>query len=352
MARGVTESPERVLVVGPAWIGDMVMSQVLYRYLSRARPGIAIDVLAPPWSAPLLMRMPEVRRHIDLPAAHGELALGLRRTVGRALRAAAYDRAIVLPNSLKSALVPWFARVPLRTGWRGEMRYGLLNDLRLLDRAALPRMSERFLALGLPPGEALPEAPPRPALAVDSAVARARLQAFGMDFAAPLLALCPGAAGGGAKRWPAEYYAQVARHCLGRGWQVALFGSAAERRLCARIAAASGPGRALTDLAGRTTLDEAIDLLSRAAAVVSNDSGLLHVAAATGRPLLAVYGPTSPDFTPPLAERAAVLRADIDCAPCHRRECPLGHHRCLREITPAQVIARLEMLIDDRGTGG
>jgi heptosyltransferase-2 len=315
------------------------------------RPGVQIDVLAPAWSGPLLARMPEVRRAIALPAGHGEVALGRRWRVARELRAGRYDQAILLPNSLKSALVPFFAGIPRRTGWRGEMRYGLLNDLRLLDEAALPSMAERFAALALAPGAPLPEQLPAPRLAVAPAAARRSAERFGIDPRRPLLALCPGAEFGAAKRWPPQYYAELAREFLGRGWQVALYGSANDRGVCAQVRRCAGDARHCLDLAGRTSLAEVVDLLSLSAAAVSNDSGLMHVAAALRVPLLALYGATSPAFTPPLSPLSDTLVSDIGCAPCFARECPLGHHRCMGEMLPRQVVGALDALLARRGRG-
>ncbi len=137
----------KILVIGPSWVGDMMMSQSLYRTLKAEYPSAEIDVMAPAWCRPLLARMPEVNQALAMPLGHGALALGERRRLGHALRANGYDRAYVLPNSFKSALVPFFANVPQRTGWRGEMRYGLLNDLRVLDKAAFPLMVQRYVAL-------------------------------------------------------------------------------------------------------------------------------------------------------------------------------------------------------------
>jgi heptosyltransferase-2 len=340
---------ENILVVGPSWVGDMVMSQVLYMHLQQTRPGVAIDVLAPAWSEPLLARMPEVRRAINKPIGHGEPALGRRRRLGRELRDAHYDQCILLPNSFKSALIPFFARIPRRTGWRGEMRYGLVNDLRILDEAALPLMVQRFIALGQDPGEPLPEQLPVPRLVVDGARARTCRDKFHLEGDKPILGLCPGAEFGGAKRWPAGHYAEIARHYLARDWQVTLYGSGNDRPVTAEIRHACGDHPAVHDLAGQTQLGEAVDLLSLSAAVVSNDSGLMHIAAALGRPLVAVYGPTSPAFTPPLSDNSAVLAGDIDCAPCFKRECPLKHHRCMRDLEPARVAATLDALLQ---TGG
>ncbi len=323
----------------------MVMSQVLYAYLQQSRPGVTIDVLAPAWSQPLLQRMPEVRSAIPMPVGHGELGLGRRWRLGRELRSRHYDQALLLPNSLKSALVPLIAGVPRRTGWRGELRYGLVNDLRLLDEQALPLMVQRFVALALDAGEALPQALPAPRLAVDADQARRCREQLGLAPARPLLALCPGAEFGGAKRWPAARYGELARRYLAQGWQVALFGSGNDRAVTGGVREFAEGHDFCFDLAGRTRLAEAVDLLSLAAAVVSNDSGLMHIAAALARPLVVIYGATSPGFTPPLNAKAAIVASDIDCAPCFQRECPLGHHRCMREIPMERVAGALDALL-------
>jgi heptosyltransferase-2 len=343
----VPETGEKVLIVGPSWVGDMVMSQVLFIYLQQTRPGLVIDVLAPAWSAAIVQRMPQVNRAIAMPIGHGQLALGHRRRLGRELRQEHYDQAILLPNSFKSALIPYFARIPRRTGWRGEMRYGLLNDLRVLDEATLPLMVQRFVALAMAPGAAVPGQLPEPHLVVDPQAAQRCRSMVGLSADQPILALCPGAEFGAAKRWPAQYYAQLARNYLARDWQVALYGSANDREVCAQIKEASGDHPHCHNLAGDTSLAEVVDLLSLSAAVVSNDSGLMHIAAALQRPLLAIYGATSPGFTPPLSAASALLVSDIDCAPCFQRECPLGHHRCMQEITPQLAAAKLETLLAD-----
>ena len=213
----MTEDADRFLVIGPSSVGDMVMAQVLFRYLRGVRPGILIDVLAPDWSAPLLRRMPEVRRAIPMPVGHGELRLAQRWRIGRALRGERYRQAIVLPNSLKSALVPCFAGIRRRTGWRGEMRYGLLNDLRVLDPEALPQMAQRFLALGMPRGATLPRHMPGPRLQADPSAAAAVVARLGLETGRDTLALCPGAEFGPAKQWPASYFAQFAADYLERG---------------------------------------------------------------------------------------------------------------------------------------
>ena len=345
----MNDTPEKILVVGPAWVGDMVMSQSLYLALQESRPGASIDVLAPAWSEPLIARMPEVRQAIIQPIGHGELGLVRRYKLAQQLRKASYTQAILLPNSFKSALVPFLAGIPKRTGWRGELRYGLLNDLRVLDEEKLPLMVQQFVALGFESSESLPEPLPVPRLVVDREQARRCAEKFELDPARPILALCPGAEFGAAKRWPAEYFADIGRRYLAQGWQLALYGSSKDREVTSEIYERCGKHTACRDLAGRTELAEAVDLLSLSRAVVSNDSGLMHIASALRRPVLVVYGATSPEFTPPLSPLAETMASDIDCAPCFARECPLGHHRCMREAMPEQLAVKLDGLLARSG---
>ena len=336
-----------ILIIGPSWVGDMVMAQTLFTCLKqRHGDGCMIDVLAPDWSRPILERMPEVRSALSFPLGHGALELATRRRIGRSL-AGQYDQAILLPNSLKSALVPFFADIPLRTGWRGEMRYGLLNDVRKLDKDAYPLMIERFMALAYEPGIELPKPYPRPALQIDPASREQALPHFGLELDRPVLALCPGAEFGEAKRWPSEHYAAVADAHIRQGWQVWLFGSKKDHAVAEQIRGRLIPGlrEEATNLCGDTSLAQAIDLLSCADAVVSNDSGLMHVASALNRPLVAVYGSTSPGFTPPLADRVETLQLGLDCSPCFDRTCRFGHYNCLRDLMPAQVNAALDRLV-------
>jgi heptosyltransferase-2 len=322
-----------VLVVGPSWVGDMVMIEPLLALLKERHPAPAIDVLAPAWSRPLLERMPAVRRAIDLPIGHGALALTERWRIGRMLRGR-YSEAIVLPGSWKSALIPFFAGIRRRTGFVRELRFGLLNDIRRLDKRALPMTVQRFWALGNESGTP-PPARLIPRLHSDPAAVAATRAALGMTGQAPVLVLCPGAEYGPAKRWPTAHFAAVACHHLARGWQVWLLGSAKDAPVTAAIAA-QAPGAA--DLAGRTDLGQACDLIAAADLVISNDSGLMHVAAAFDRPLVAVYGSSDPGFTPPLSPRARVLTLNLPCSPCFKRECPLGHLNCLNDLPPARVL--------------
>ena len=195
--------PDATLIVGPAWVGDMVMAQALFALLRQAAPDTAIDVVAPAWSEPLLARMPEVRSTVMLPLGHGQFGFMPRYRIGRGLRARRYGHAIVIPRSLKSAFVPFFAGIPRRTGFRGEMRYGLLNDVRELDRTRLDQTVKRFISLGLPANAELPH-PPAPKLPID-VPNRDRPRARLGSYDSPLVAVMPGAAYGPAKCWPIDY---------------------------------------------------------------------------------------------------------------------------------------------------
>lgn len=327
----------RILVVGPAWVGDMVMAQSMFRLIKARQPESIIDVVAPAWTEPLLARMPEINDAIPMPLGHGQFQLGVRWQIGKKLRHRHYDRAIVLPRSLKSAITPFAARARIRTGYLGEMRWGLLNDVRKLDREALPRTVDRFNNLALDKNEPLPEKTPLPKLVTGTAEAKACLQRLGYERPdGPVLGLCPGAEYGPAKRWPVEHFVSVGRSMQQQGWAVWLFGSGKDVE--ATRAIASQLGEAHLDLGGITSLGEAIDLMAMTDAVVSNDSGLMHVAAAVDRPLVALYGSSDPGFTPPLNDKASILRLGLECSPCFKRVCPLGHTRCLYDLKPEQVL--------------
>lgn len=339
---GSASDPDALLVVGPSWVGDMVMAQSLFKVLRANNPETAIDVLAPGWSLPLLERMPEVRAGIEMPLGHGRLGLGERWQLGRSLRGR-YRQAIVLPNSWKSALLPLAAAIPLRTGWRGEMRYGLLNDIRRLDKQRYRMTVQRFVALAVDLAASLPAIPP-PRLAVRVADVQAAMQALGIGKQArrKVLALCPGAEYGPAKQWPTVHFAELGRQFARQGWELWLFGSEKDRAICDGIAATC---KVVTNLAGRTTLEQAVDLMSLADAVVSNDSGLMHVAAALDRPLVALYGSSDPGFTPPLNARHRIVSLGLDCSPCFRRECPLGTTACLVDMSVERVATALHEVV-------
>lgn len=323
----------------------MVMAQSLFKVLRRLRPDVEIDVLAPGWSMPLLERMPEVSDAIEMPIGHGRLGLGVRYRLGRSLAARGYAQAILLPNSLKSALVPFWARIPRRTGWVGEQRYGLLNDIRRLDKERLTMTVQRFVALAYPPGTDHIDDIPAPGLRVSDPDIKTARDELGLgETQGRLLILCPGAEYGPAKCWPREYYAELASRKIADGWSVWLFGSAKDGAVCAAVNATAGGG--CVDLSGRTSLAQAVDLMSLADAVVSNDSGLMHVAAALDRPLVAIYGSSDPGFTPPLNRRHRILHLGLDCGPCFKRECPLMHLDCLKGIGVDMVVAALQQVVE------
>ncbi len=333
--------PMRILIMGPAWVGDMVMAQSLFITLKQHNPDCQIDVLAPAWTLGLLERMPEVSQALPMPLlARGQLGLMKRIRLGKGLRSHHYDQAILLPNTWKSAITPFFANIPLRTGYVGECRWGLLNDIRRLDKTVLTQTVQRFVALAArsQPTTAAPLCP-EPRLTVSIENRQQALEKLNLHTNGKILALCPGAEYGEAKRWPAAHYAQVARDRLQAGWQVWLFGSAKDAPVAAEINGLSDHG--CVDLCGKTGLGEAVDLLSIADAVISNDSGLMHVAAALNKKLIALYGSSDPRFTPPLNANAKIISLGLDCSPCFKRECPLGHTHCLVHITPHQVLEEI-----------
>jgi heptosyltransferase-2 len=328
---------ERILVVAPSWVGDAILSEPLIALLREPYEAPIVDVLAPAWCAPVYARMRGVRRIVDNPFAHGELALPARRRLAQELRAEGYTRAFVLPNSWKSALVPFLARVPRRTGYVGEARFGLLNDARTLDRKALPRLVNRYAALAGAPRTLIPT-PPAPVLVPDLANRAAALRALRLRTSTPAAILCPGAEFGAAKRWPPNHFADLGAQLLRDGLQVWIVGSPNDRLAADAVLQAAGEaGRKFRDLTGRTDLGTAVDLLAVARLVVSNDSGLMHAAAAVGAPLVALFGSSSPTYTPPLSPVARVARIDIACSPCFKRECPLGHFKCMRDLSPSIV---------------
>jgi len=329
----------KILIVAPNWIGDALLAQPLFARLRKKLPGVVIDALAPPWTAPVLRRMPEIDDVAEAPFDHGELALVARWRLGRRLRSRRYDEAIVLPNTFKAALVPYFAGIPLRAGFVGESRHGLLNVVHQLDEKRTPLMAERYAQLAEKPGTKAALPLPETRLRIDEANLVIDLSRLRLSRAKPVVALCPGAEYGPSKRWPARHFAALARKLGALGYAVWLFGSGKERTIGEEIAAASEG--AASNLCGRTDLASAIDLLSLAEVVVSNDSGLMHVAAGVGRPLVALYGSSSHEHTPPLARGFRIVRTGIECSPCFARECPLGHFKCMNDLAPERVMAEI-----------
>ena len=308
------------------------MAQALLLLLKQRDPERDLDVLAPDWSLPIVSRMPQVRRGIAAQTGHNEIGLGKRWRISRELRQQGYDQAIILPRSLKAALIPWFASIERRTGFHGESRYGLINDVRPFDRDILDQTVKRFAALGLEPGESLAEIP-NPVLRVSAANQDALLDKLDIRSDRPVIAMMPGAEYGPAKCWPIEYFSELASLLVADGYDIWVLGSASDACPGKQIAAQS----AAINLCGKTSLADVIDLLGLARQAVSNDSGLLHIAAAVGTHVHGIYGSSTPRFTPPLTGRRDMHYLGIECSPCFERRCPLQHLRCLKEILPATV---------------
>lgn len=343
-----------ILIIAPSWVGDMMMSHSLYQQLKIQYPDCQIDVMAPNWCKPLLARMPEVRRAIEMPLGHGALEIGTRFKLGKTLRNQ-YDLAIVLPNSLKSAFVPFFAKIAQRRGWKGESRYILLNDLRA-NKKDYPMMVQRYVALAfdknaVPQAEQLPIL--KPYLTVDFAEQQATLKKFEKQTALlgsrPMIGFCPGAEFGPAKRWPHYHYAKLAEMLIEKGYAVALFGSAKDEAVGEEIrqTLSENAQSYCLNLAGQTNLNEAVDLIAHCAAIVTNDSGLMHIAAAVNRPLVALYGPTSPQYTPPLSDKAVIIRLiEGGLIKVRKGDKDGGYHQSLIDISPEMAMEKLTELLN------
>lgn len=342
-----------ILVIGPSWVGDMMMSHALYQQLKIQYPNCQIDVMAPDWCCPLLARMPEVRNAISMPIGHGSFRLCERYRLGKFLRNQ-YDMAIVLPNSLKSAFIPLFAKIARRRGWKGESRYFFLNDLRS-NKNDYPMMVQRYVALAfekatVPTAQQLPIA--YPYLTTDSEQIEQTKAKFEKQLAyaenRPAIGFCPGAEFGPAKRWPHYHYAILAKMLIEQGYSVRLFGSkkdeAAGEQI--RLALPENLQRYCLNLAGQTDLNQAVDLIADCNAVVSNDSGLMHIAAALNKPLVALYGPTSPQYTPPLSQNAEIMRLiEGGLIKIRKGEGAEGYHQSLIDIQPEMVMDKLAELL-------
>mgnify|MGYP001335450058 CR=1 FL=1 len=327
----------KALIVAPSWIGDTIMAQPLFARLHASHPDLRLDALAPQWVVPVLQRMAEIEEVVASPFGHGQLSLKARWRLARELAARGYDAVYVLPNSLKSALVPFMAGIPRRIGFTGESRFGLINIRHDIDKVALPLMVERFAQLAEPPGAQLPRPISHPKIRSTAADQERTLSELGLERPLRIAGLCPGAEYGPAKRWPARHFAALARKLAETGYAIWLFGSPKDHAIAEEIAQLA-PG-VCRNLCGATSLGQAIDLLALADFVVCNDSGLMHVAAALDRPLVTLYGSSSPGFTPPLSDQADILSLRLDCSPCFKRDCPLGHLDCLNKLLPEQVFS-------------
>jgi len=340
---------DRILVVGPSWVGDMVMAQTLFKSLVTCRDGAIVDVMAPAAALAVAERMPEVNRSILFDMGHGELRLSYRRKFAQKLQSSDYTQAIVLPNSAKSALVPFFAGIKKRTGFLGEMRYFLLNDVRKLDKRRLPRMIDRFLSLGFDIDSKHSHTIEYPELSIDDRNQAQCLARFGLDVTRPILSLCPGAEFGDAKKWPETHYARLANYAIERGMQVWIFGSPRDGEVARSVYNNLDEQGHCHNLAGRTTLLDVVDLLALSTLVVSNDSGLMHIAAAAGCETAVLYGSSSPVFTPPLTGKLTILSEELDCSPCFKRECPLGHKDCLNKLSAERLYPIVDKVLGRTG---
>jgi heptosyltransferase-2 len=336
----------RILVIAPNWIGDAVMSQPLLAAIKASYPHAVIDVLATPWVAPVFRACTEVTELIEADLRHGQLQWSMRRALAAQIKKRNYASCYVLPNSLKSALIPWLANIPVRIGYQGELRRFLLTK----TKANSPKtqripMVKHYANLCTPSNNSdaairLPKLSPT-ASALEAV--RTRLQAAGIH-ADALVVLCPGAEYGPSKRWPAAHFAGLAQSILKAKptASVVLLGSPSDRTIGDAIVSGVAPQERIFNCCGATSLDEAIAIISLCSKVVSNDSGLMHIAAALRVPQVAVFGSSDPNHTPPNSAKATVISLHLACSPCHQRECPLGHLNCLNQISPERVFAALQ----------
>jgi heptosyltransferase-2 len=335
----------RILVIAPNWIGDAVMSQPLLAAIKVSHPHAVIDVLATPWVAPVYRACSEVSELIEADLRHGQLQWGLRRALAAQIKKRDYASCYVLPNSLKSALIPWLANIPIRIGYQGELRRFLLTE----TKANSPKtqripMVEHYVSLCAPSGNLnatipLPHLTPT-AFALEAARTRLRAANIQMD---ALVVLCPGAEYGPSKRWPAMHFAALAQSILKAKptASVVLLGSPSDRTIGDAIVSVTASDGRIFNWCGATSLDEAIAIIGICSKVVSNDSGLMHIAAALHVPQVAIFGSSDPSHTPPNSAKATIISLHLPCSPCHRRECPLGHLNCLNQISPERIFAAL-----------
>ena len=341
----------KILIVGPSWVGDAVMAQSLYKIIKDSNPQSKIDVLSPEWSLGILNRMDELDDLICSPFDHGDLRIKDRVRFGYSLRDRSYDQAIVLTNSLKSSFIPFTANIPKRTGWLGEMRYGFINDIRKVNKNKHKLMVEKFSCLSINPLVENNYEIPWPSLRVDLINLSKLLKKYSFEQSHESIAICPGAEFGPSKRWPANYYAEVIRHYLSKNWQVFILGSKNDLPVAKAIEdqVPSENKALLFNFTGQTSIEDAVDILSTCDLVLTNDSGLMHVAAAVNVKLLALYGPTSPKFTPPLSKKAKVIQKIEGYEKTREGELEEGYHYGLSMIKPEEVLDSLSLLLKDIG---
>ncbi|HBK44735.1 MULTISPECIES: lipopolysaccharide heptosyltransferase II [unclassified Polynucleobacter] len=342
----------RILIIAPNWIGDAVMSQPLLANLKVIYPQSQIDVLASPWVAPIYRACAEVHQVIEARLEHKQLQWGLRKQLARQLELTKYDACFVLPNSLKSAFIPWLANIPLRIGYRGEMRFGLINfALDNPSKTNRPPMANHYFALSnvIQPSQKIDvNQSADPTLNISPAAKQSvstKLQTAGMNEKS-IYVFCPGAEYGVTKRWPTDHFATLAEQLITHesDAHVILLGSKSDHKLGKEIISQVTNTSQIQNWCGETSLDEAIALIGMSKALVSNDSGLMHIGAALKVPQVAIFGSSDPHHTPPLSDKAKVIWLNLPCSPCHKRECPLGHLKCLKDILPTTVLGTIQSL--------
>ena len=341
-----------ILIIAPNWIGDAVMTQPLLAALKKQYPESNIDVLASTWVAPIYRACSEVNQVIEAKFEHKQLQLGLRKQLAKELAAKKYQACFVLPNSFKSAIIPWLANIPFRVGYRGELRFGLIN-LSLDNPSKVNRapMVEHYLALSQLLSEekiASSFKNIEPKLNISTTAkqsVQAKLLSSNID-PTNIYVMCPGAEYGPTKRWPTSHFTDLAQRLIASDpdTQITLLGSKGDHALAQEITSQAKQDAHIHNWCGNTSLDEAIALIGMCKAVVSNDSGLMHIAAALKTPQVAIFGSSDPAHTPPLSDKAKVIWLNLPCSPCHKRVCPLGHLNCLNDILPEQVFATLNTL--------
>ena len=342
---------QSILIIAPNWIGDAVSTQPLLANLKVLYPNSKIDILASNWVAPVYRACSEVHEVIEAKFEHKKLQWNLRKQLAKVIEAKNYQACFVLPNSFKSALIPWLANIPFRIGYRGELRFGLINlALDNPSKVNRPPMMEHYLALSqlLKDDESISLDRLAPKLNVSGAAKQQveqKLQGANIN-SDSIYAICPGAEYGPSKRWPTEYFAVLAQQLIKQNSnnQIILLGSKSDHSLAQEITSKGQQASNVHNWCGNTSLDEAIALIGMSKAVVSNDSGLMHIAAALQIPQVAIFGSSDPAHTPPLSDRAKIIWLNMSCSPCHKRVCPLGHLRCLKDILPEQVLATLNTL--------
>ncbi|MGN0894531.1 MAG: lipopolysaccharide heptosyltransferase II [Succinivibrio sp.] len=347
----MTESfSKKYLIISPSWLGDLIMAQSLFKTLKKLEPNCSIDIYAPEYTMPILDRMEELDKKFINPFNHGSFNLKLRYLEGKKLRSENYDSVIVLPNSLKSALIGFFAKIPDRRGFKGESRYLILNNIRN-NKEDFPYMVQRYVALAydkkkVKTAKDLPDFE-YPKLTVKPLPEKRALE-LGIDLSRKAMVLGCGANYGPSKLWPVEYFAKVADAWIKKNGCVIGLGSKKDiptvQAIYEHLDESSKPY--FYDIAGKTNLTEALDIVGQSSVAVCNDSGLMHTVAAADIPQVCIFGSTSTNYTPPLSKKAICVESDEPCHPCFKRTCKFGTYACQKKITPDMVIEKLKQFVD------